>query len=72
MFQAVAMNTGRRTCSPLATNTGKYNRWISTFHSIGRWRIVSFIFVNTVHIYRVSIRVRVRVRVRVRLKVSIT
>ena len=36
--------------------------------------IVPFIFVNIVHIYRVSIRVRLRVRVRVgvRLKVSIT
>jgi len=35
--------------------------------------IVPFIFVNIVHIYRVSIRVKVRVRVRVsvRLKVSI-
>jgi len=31
----VAMNTGRRTFSPWATNTGKNNRWISTFHSIG-------------------------------------
>jgi len=56
----------------LRTNTGKNNRRISTFHSIGGALsfIVLFIFVNIVHIYRVSIRVRVRVSVR--LKVSIT
>ena len=33
--------------------------------------IVPFIFVNIVHIYRVSIRVRVRFRVSVRHEVSI-
>ena len=33
--------------------------------------IVPLIYVNIVHIYRVSIRVRVMVRVSVRLKVSI-
>ena len=64
---------GRRTFSPWATNTGKNNRRISI--SFDRWRIVSFIvpliFVNIVHIYRVSIR-GVRVRVSVRLKFSIT
>jgi len=31
----VAMNTGKRTFSLWATNTGKNNRWISTFHSTG-------------------------------------
>ena len=31
----VATNTGRRTFSPWATNTGKNNRRISTFHSTG-------------------------------------
>jgi len=57
---------------------------VDFYISFDRWHIVSFIvpfiFVNIVHIYRVSIRVRVRVRVRVRasvrvsvrLKVSIT
>ena len=31
----MATNTGRRTFSPWATNTGKNNRRISTFHSTG-------------------------------------
>jgi len=64
------MNTGRRTFNPWATNTGKNNRQISTFHLTGGalCLIVPFISVNIVHIYRVSIRVRVSVR----LKVSIT
>ena len=55
----------RRTFSPWATNTNKNNRQISTFHSTGGALsfIVPFIFVNTVHIYRVSIRVRVRLLV---------
>jgi len=58
------------TSSPLAKNTGKNSRQISTFHSTGGALsfMVPFIFVNIVHIYRVSIRVRVSVR----LKVSIT
>jgi len=61
----VATNTGRRTFSLSATNTGKNNRRISTFHSAGGALsfILPFIFVNIVHIYRVSIRVRVRVSV---------
>jgi len=65
------MNMGRHTFSPWATNTGKNNRRIFTFHStvsLDWWHIVSFIvlfiFVNIVHIYKVSIRVRVMVRVR--------
>jgi len=49
---------------------GRNSRRISTFHSTGGALsfMVPFIFVNIVHIYRVSIRVRVSVR----LKVSIT
>jgi len=35
MDKEVATNTGRRTFSPWATNTGKNNRQISTFHSTG-------------------------------------
>jgi len=74
VYLEVATNTGRRTFSLWATNTSKNNRQISTFHTTGGALsfIVRFIFVNIVHIYRVSIRVRVRVRVSVRLKVSIT
>jgi len=71
----VATNTGRRTFSPWATNTGKNNRRISTFHSTGGALCLSLcrsFFVNTVHIYRVSVRVRVRVSVRVRVKVNST
>jgi len=36
MVKEVATNTGRRTCSPCATDTGrlKENRRISTFHSV--------------------------------------
>ena len=33
MRKEVATSTGRRTFSPWATNMGKNNRWISTFHS---------------------------------------
>jgi len=62
------MNTGRRTFSPRATNTGKNNTWISTFHSTGGALCLSLcrsFFVNIVHIYRVSIGVRVSIRVKV-------
>jgi len=54
----VATNMGKRTFSPWATNTGKNNRQISTYHSTGGALsfTVPFIFVNIVHIYRVSIR----------------
>ena len=64
----VATNMGRCTFSPWATNTDKNNRWISTFHSTGGALCLSLchsFFVNTVHIYRISIRVRDRVRVKV-------
>jgi len=67
----VATNTGRRTFSPWAMNTGKHNRRITTFHSIGGALCLPFcrsFIVNIVHIYMVSIRVRVSVRA----KVSIT
>jgi len=75
MNKEVATNMGRRTFSPWATNTGKNNGWISTFHSAGGTLCLSLcrsFFVNIVHIYRVSFRVRVNVRVRVRVKVSST
>ena len=64
----VATNMGRRTFSPWATNTDKNNRWIYTFHSTGGALCLSLcrsFFVNTVHIYRISIRVRDRARVKV-------
>jgi len=75
MNKEVAMNMGRRTFSPWATNMGKNNRRISTFHSAGGALCLSLcrsFFVNIVYIYRVSIRVRDNVRVRVRVKVSST
>jgi len=58
----VATNTGRCTFSLLATNTGKNNRRISTFHSTGGTLCLSLcrsFFVNIVHIYRVRVRVKV-------------
>jgi len=64
IFKEVATNTDRRTFSLWATNMGKNNRQISTFHSTGGALCLSLcrsFFVNIVHIYRVSIRFRVRV-----------
>jgi len=82
------MNTGRRTFSPQATNTGKNNRRISTFHSSGGalclslcrsflWILYTFIMLALglglgLGLVRLRIRVRVRVRVSAKLKVSIT
>jgi len=69
MIHYAQRDVGKYLPSEVATNMLRIR--VKTFD---RWRIMSFIvpfiFVNIVHIHRVSISVRVRVLVR--LKVSIT